>query len=862
MEAVPKAPQNAASKALWDYFGFEAFRAGQAEAIEAVMTGRDALVVMATGGGKSICYQIPALATTKAVIVVSPLISLMQDQVIRLNQLAPGSAIFLGSSQADRGADDAVGRGEKLFVYVTPEKVMSMVQGNLIERLHRSRGIGLIAVDEAHCVCEWGNDFRPEYRALSSVRAALPSGVRVPIMALTGTATERVRQDIRKSLRMAEDAHVYVGPFDRPNLAFKVFIKKSTGVCFADLCKELKDPTSRPSSTIIYCPTTDDVEGLHSFFTTQLPPDLQGRVLKYHAKLGLGTREDSHRAFLTGASPLVIATVAFGMGIDKPDVRRVIHYGAPSTLEAYYQQAGRAGRDGFPATCELHYTPGEFLNYRTSKFYRPDHISAEHRDFLDSSCLALQRFAEDTSECRQLLLVRWFGQQQLTVADGHRCGMCDNSKALQKSGSQARDYTADAKLIAEALSRMPRTPNQVVDRILKERTDVTLQGTPGSTKQHKTEYIKELMQQLKKEGFLTSRTSTFEVGSRGHAVGYESFELTPKAREIGRIQVLLPVLRVVREEEEKAAARQARDKELLKSAGVDACKIPKEEMKVGRGPTLESELRWARTIARFKEGGKEDRLKKLEELYAFLDKWRQEQAAALSMSPFAVLADHVMRTVATTCEQAAVTTESLKQVGVRGQVDALHAQIQDWQRAHGVGAGGQASTGGAPQGDPVLIVPPSFQPTAWPGAGKFTPVIKDSYTRFHDGKEDLATIAMRRDKPVQVDTIIGHLTTAMLNGMAVDFSRFPKESVVHKSQWDMILRELDSNGADLNDAKMALKPIFEACQEKVTYGHIRTVLSLLRTGFPREPTWAAACEETGAEDTPDAKRPRLVATPQ
>ena len=814
METAQKAPQSSpAIKALWDCFGFDAFRPGQAEAVGAAMAGRDALIVMATGGGKSICYQILALATGKAVVVVSPLISLMQDQVIRLNQLKPRSATFLGSSQSDRGADDAVGRGDYLFIYVTPEKVSSMCRGTLMERLHRSRGIGLIAVDEAHCVCEWGNDFRPEYRALSSIRRSLPPGAKVPLMALTGTATEKIREDITKSFEMAENSLIYVGPFDRPNLEFKVVVKKAAGATFGELRRELADPTTRPPSTIIYCPTTDDVEALADFLVCQIPANLQGRVRKYHAKLPLGIRESSHKAFLTGASPLVIATLAFGMGIDKPDVRRVIHFGSPATLEAYYQQAGRAGRDGFKASCELHFSPGEFLNYRTSKFYRPDHISAEHRNFLDASCNALQRFAEDTTECRQVALVKWFGQQELKLGEGGRCGVCDNCVALATSGTQVRDYSADARLIVDAV-KFGRTANQVVEHLCRSDAPA-LQGTCLNTKVHKTKYIKELLQLLKKEGYFTSRNETMEVGTIGKIIGYEKFFVTPKGRNAGNAQTMLPLLR--------------------------------------RGSIIESEMRWARHTRRIKEKGDKARLSKLNELLDLVIQWREEQAIALSMAPFSVLADHIARTVAITCERNTVSAEGLAQAGVRGQVATLHTKIHEWQLAHGLQNAGDSDPASA-GGDPTLSIPAGWKPGAWSGAKKVSPQIMESFNRFMEKKEDVSAIAMKRDKPVQVGTVVGHLMDAVGNGMVLDFSRIPCEFQVRKSQWDLILQQVESS--DIQDAKVALKPIYEACQEKVSYDQIRTVLTLLRTGFPREPAWEQV-SDSGAQD---AKRPRLVAT--
>ena len=334
-------------------FGMPSFRAGQEKVIQATLAGRDSAVFWATGLGKSLCYQIPALHSGKTAFIVSPLISLMQDQCIKLNNLCNTNvATFLGSGQNDGSADARALRGEYLLVYLTPEKITSDGFLSAMASLHnRGGGLSLVAVDEAHCVSEWGHDFRPAFRLLGKIRecAELRS---VPIMALTATAVPRVQEDICNSLRMHAPEKA-VSSFDRPNLRLEVFRKPKGGKAIA-MTKLVKEMKERPldNSTIVYAPTTADVDSVAELLAAQL--NRVCKVMPYHAKLSPSAREDAHKKFLSGEVQIIVATVAFGMGIDKPDTRRVIHWGSPKTVEEYYQQVGRAGRDGLSAECTMY----------------------------------------------------------------------------------------------------------------------------------------------------------------------------------------------------------------------------------------------------------------------------------------------------------------------------------------------------------------------------------------------------------------------------------------------------------------------------------------------------------------------------
>jgi ATP-dependent DNA helicase RecQ len=329
-------------EALGRIFGFEQFRPGQREAVHAALSDRDALVVMPTGSGKSLCYQLPALMRDDLTVVVSPLVSLMQDQAETLAAVAPGRIELVNSQRGAALNAEALGRvarGEVRLLYVAPERFASP---RFVEAVSRAR-VGLFVVDEAHCVSQWGHDFRPDYFALAD--AARDAGATATI-ALTATATPRVADDIARRLRLCEPVRVTTG-FDRPNLSFSV-IPCATG---ADkrwrLAAALAEPDALPA--IVYAGTRGASEEL----AVALRGALGVEALAYHAGLDRGVRGRTQERFMAGEVPIIVATNAFGMGIDKADVRTVAHAAVPGSLEAYYQEAGRAGRDGRSAQCLL-----------------------------------------------------------------------------------------------------------------------------------------------------------------------------------------------------------------------------------------------------------------------------------------------------------------------------------------------------------------------------------------------------------------------------------------------------------------------------------------------------------------------------
>ncbi|HSD80613.1 MAG TPA: ATP-dependent DNA helicase RecQ, partial [Solirubrobacteraceae bacterium] len=331
-----------ARRALREHFGFQDFRPGQEEAVGAALADRDLLVVMPTGAGKSLCYQLPALLRPGLSIVVSPLVSLMQDQVEALERVAPGRAALV-NSQRDAGANrDAVARavaGDVRLLYVAPERFSSP---GFLEQIRGAR-VGLFVVDEAHCVSQWGHDFRPDYFRLGD--AARWLGAR-SLVAATATATPQVAADVVARLGLRDPVRVTTG-FDRPNLAFAVVRCRTAADERRRLAAALADPAARPA--IVYAGTRALTEELAGALRGALGVE----VVAYHAGLGREERADAQRRFMGGEAEVVVATNAFGMGVDKADVRTVAHASVPSSVEAYYQEAGRAGRDGAPARALL-----------------------------------------------------------------------------------------------------------------------------------------------------------------------------------------------------------------------------------------------------------------------------------------------------------------------------------------------------------------------------------------------------------------------------------------------------------------------------------------------------------------------------
>ena len=386
-------------------FGYPAFRGEQAKIIRQIMGGGDALVLMPTGGGKSLCYQIPAILRHGAGVVVSPLIALMQDQVDALQKLGVKAA-FLNSTVDARVAmntEQQVLRGEIDLIYVSPERMLQKGFANILDKLYGTGSIALFAIDEAHCISQWGHDFRPDYRRLSELHERYPD---VPRIALTATADDRTRQEITSQLCL-DDAPAFVSSFDRPNICYTVARR---GNSHHQLLNFLGD--HRRAAGIVYCLTRDDVE------ETALWLNRKGiKALPYHAGLVAGVRKENQDRFLREDGIVMVATNAFGMGIDKPDVRFVAHLGLPKSIEAYYQETGRAGRDGLPADAWMCYGLNDAMVHRQRI---EDSKCSPQRKRVEGMKLDAMLGWCRTANCRRALLLNYFSER------AGACGNCDN----------------------------------------------------------------------------------------------------------------------------------------------------------------------------------------------------------------------------------------------------------------------------------------------------------------------------------------------------------------------------------------------------------------------------------------------------
>lgn len=400
-------PNPSPEQILHDVFGYSAFRGEQQDIVEHVATGGDALVLMPTGGGKSLCYQLPALLRPGVGIVVSPLIALMQDQVETLNQLGV-QAEFLNSSLDARAAREVSNRllhGELKLLYVAPERLLTEGFLSLLERLQARDGLALFAIDEAHCVSQWGHDFRPEYRGLTVLHRRFPT---VPRIALTATADTPTRAEIVERLAL-ENARQFIASFDRPNICYRIAIKSNP----RQQLQAFLEAEHANDAGIVYCLSRKKVEETAAWLRER-----GWDVLPYHAGLDTTTRNQHQRRFLREEGVVMVATVAFGMGIDKPNVRFVAHLDLPKSMESYYQETGRAGRDGLPANAWMVYGLGDVVSMRQmlNSGEAPEERKLVERQKLD----ALLGFCESTT-CRHQTILRYFGE----VHPGN-CGQCDN----------------------------------------------------------------------------------------------------------------------------------------------------------------------------------------------------------------------------------------------------------------------------------------------------------------------------------------------------------------------------------------------------------------------------------------------------
>lgn len=504
--------QQTARSVLRDVFGYAEFRGDQERIIEAAMNGRDTLVLQPTGGGKSLCYQVPALLNPGMTLVVSPLIALMQDQVVALEQLGV-SAAYLNSTLTAAEQQRLFARlrnGELQLLYVAPERLM---QSHTIELLRAAKP-GLIAIDEAHCVSQWGHDFREDYLLLGKLAEHFPG---VPRMALTATATAPARAEIIERLRLVEPKH-FVASFDRPNIRYLVQSK-------VDAKRQLLEFLSghRGDAGIVYCMSRKKTESTASWLIGE-----GFDALPYHAGLDAATRADHQRRFQSDDGVVIVATIAFGMGIDKPDVRFIAHLDLPKSMESYYQETGRAGRDGEPANAWMVYGLQDVVRLR--QMVDASTANEGHKRSERSKLDALLGWCEVT-ECRRRSLLAYFGD----VLD-EDCGNCD----VCISPPEVFDGTEVAQKILSTIYRTGQMFGavHVIDVLMGKGTDKVRQhghdelSVFGIGSELQQQQWRSILRQLVVLGLLTVDTA-----------GYGGLKLNEKSRPLLRGEVELPLRR-------------------------------------------------------------------------------------------------------------------------------------------------------------------------------------------------------------------------------------------------------------------------------------------------------------------------------
>lgn len=500
-----KVAGKSAKDCLQEFFGFDSFKGEQEKIVNSVLSGDDTFVIMPTGGGKSLCYQLPALMLPGVTIIISPLIALMKNQVDQLRSFGTENiAHFLNSSLSKSDITKVkkdVSSGDTKMLYIAPE---TLKKDETIDFL-KSIDVSFVAVDEAHCISEWGHDFRPEYRRIKQMIKEIKD---VPMMALTATATPKVQQDIQKNLQM-NDAVVFKSSFNRTNLYYEVRPKGKKNDVLKDIVSYIKGRKGK--SGIIYCLSRKKVEEIAGVLKAN-----GIKALPYHAGLDAKTRAAHQDAFLMEECDVIVATIAFGMGIDKPDVRFVIHYDVPKSIEGYYQETGRAGRDGIDSDCLLYYNPADID--KLEKFMKDKPVA--EREIGELLIFETQAFAE-SSACRRKFLLHYFGEE---FHEKNCHNMCDNCRH-PKTKVDAKD---EALLVLKTIQAIKGkyVLGHVVEVLTgKKSHEVTLSGHEqlesfGKGKSQDENYWKSLIRVLLLNGYLTKNIENYgllSVSEKGEA---------------------------------------------------------------------------------------------------------------------------------------------------------------------------------------------------------------------------------------------------------------------------------------------------------------------------------------------------------
>ncbi|KAK1367675.1 ATP-dependent DNA helicase [Heracleum sosnowskyi] len=472
-------------------FGITSYRANQREIINAIMSGRDVLVIMAAGGGKSLCYQLPAIMRDGVALIVSPLLSLIQDQVMGLAAL--GIPAYMLTSTTSKDNEKFIykalekGEGELKILYVTPEKISKSKRFmSKLEKCYNASRLSLISIDEAHCCSQWGHDFRPDYKNLGILKTQFPS---IPIIALTATATKKVQLDLIEMLRIPKCVK-FVSTVNRPNLFYMVREKPSVGKMVIDEIAEfIRHSYSNNESGIVYCFSRRECE--------QVATELREKGISanyYHADMDANAREKVHMRWSSGKLQVIVGTVAFGMGINKPDVRFVIHHTLSKSMETYYQESGRAGRDGLPSECLLYFRPADAQRQSSMVFY--ENCGLEN-------LYGLVRYCQSKTECRRSAFFRHFAEPLQDCNE-----MCDNCSFLDEV--KETDVSGQAKIMVSLLQDIQENDQRVTMLQLVDKMKVKNKGSGPELKKDELEQlvVQLILDRVLKEEFQHTAYST------------------------------------------------------------------------------------------------------------------------------------------------------------------------------------------------------------------------------------------------------------------------------------------------------------------------------------------------------------------
>ncbi|XP_077531508.1 bifunctional 3'-5' exonuclease/ATP-dependent helicase WRN-like [Haemaphysalis longicornis] len=796
-------------------FGHSAFRPMQWKIVRSVLEDkRDNCVVMATGYGKSLCYQYPPVYTGKIAVVVSPLISLMEDQVRGL-AAANIPACLLGSAQTrqqevSRGLD----AGEYRVLYITPE--FAELSFGMLERLDKRVGITLFAIDEAHCVSQWGHDFRHSYRHLGKLRNHFPH---IPFLALTATATPNVREDIIKALDL-KNVVLTCTSFDRPNLYLDV---RRKGVLIDDLREAIPQDGS---PTIVYCPTRTATEEANKVLCS-----LGLKSALYHAGLSLEARKKSHSMFLEDRVQVVVATVAFGMGIDKPDVRRIIHYGAPKDIESYYQEIGRAGRDGLPSTCIVFFNPGDLVS---NKYFLKDISNPMFLQHKTDMLNKMQHYLSSTRCRRKLLLAHFAGAEANAVGGVPRC--CDNcTRRLKQESSKGKgkveankdsrtNYTKEARLLLDVILGTNEfygiaVPIAVLRGSMSQRVPERLRKSVFfGTGKNKTEaFWKALARLLQSEGYLQEKAIHNAGVPKGPASRFiSSIVLTPKAKQWMRTTEEL-LLEPSTELAEMEAPRTVLAKPQFSLKTV----LPRPVLTTGFAEIVQGRQR-----ARKDEDGaslppgrsdeqpsEDERLRS--ELYAQLMELRNKMASECGYAPYMVFNNRILLALAqgcpTTLEQLGkvegVSEAKLNKFGQR-VVDTIASFCAENNLQGQVDDQNEAASSSARDDSSSYLVQ------------QLSDTQRTTYLHYCKC-QNVAEVAS--DRGLAVTTVMGHLTEAIKLGLPVDLESLG----VTRDILDAVTSAVVTLNGDIN----RLTPVKELCPDFVEFSHIKVVLGYLQAKY-------------------------------